>query len=59
MECLKKDKVLRSLTSTDAEDKILVEVLDDSCKAAMKCNLSEMCEKDPPNLITSKSALKR
>lgn len=43
---LEKDKVSISLTSTDAEDKILLEILDDFCKSPMDYNLSEMCEKE-------------
>lgn len=43
---LEKDKVSISLTSTDAEDKILLEILDDFCKLPMEYNLSEMCEKE-------------
>ena len=43
---LEADKVSVSLTSTDAEDKVLLEILDDFCKSPMEYNLREMCEKD-------------
>ena len=43
---LEKDKVSISLSSTEAEEKILLEVLADFCKSPMEYNLSEMCEKE-------------
>lgn len=43
---LEKDKVPVSLISTKEEDKLLLEVLDDFCKAPMDYDLSEMCEKE-------------
>ena len=43
---LEADKVSVSLTSTDAEEKVLLEILDDFCKSPMDYNLREMCEKD-------------
>lgn len=43
---LEKDKVPVSLISTQEEDKLLLEVLDDFCKAPMDYDLSEMCEKE-------------
>lgn len=39
-----KDKVSISLSSTEAEEKVLLEVLADFCKSPMEYNLSEMCE---------------
>lgn len=43
---LEKDKVSISLSSTEAEEKVLLEVLADFCKSPMEYNLSKMCENE-------------